>query len=79
MQVCTRKGLRFESERWAWRCLFSDFTVLLERLAFWIRIRRVDQKKREGWIVRIGQICIFVAAIDSCGANAAFVGCGGEG
>ena len=28
--------------------------------------------------MRIGQICIFVAAIDSCGANAAFVGCGGE-
>ena len=36
-------------------------------------------EKREGWIVRIGQICIFVAAIDSCGANAAIVGCGGEG
>jgi hypothetical protein len=36
-------------------------------------------EKREGWIVRIGQICIFVAAIDSCGANAVFVGCGGEG
>ena len=29
--------------------------------------------------MRIGQICIFVAAIDSCGANAAIVGCGGEG
>jgi len=39
----------------------------------------VDQKKREGWIARIGQICIFVAAIDSCGAEAAFVGCEGKG
>jgi len=39
----------------------------------------VDQKKERGWIVRIGQICIFVAAIDSCGANAAFVSCVCEG
>ena len=59
--------------------MFLDFTVLLERFAFWIRIRRVDQKKEGGWIVRIGQICIFVAAIDSCGAEAAFVGCEGKG
>ena len=29
--------------------------------------------------MRIGQICIFVAAIDSCGTNAAIVGCRGEG
>lgn len=38
-----------------------------------------EPEKRGGWIVRIGQICIFVAAIDSCGANAAIVGCRGEG
>ena len=36
-------------------------------------------EKRGGWIVRIGLICLFVAAIDSCGANAAIVGCRGEG
>ena len=59
--------------------LFSDFTISLALFAFWIRKGRVNLKKRKGRIVRIGQICIFVAAIDSCGANAAFVSCVCEG
>lgn len=38
-----------------------------------------ELKKKKAGIVRIGQSCIFVAAIGSCGAEATFVCCGCKG